>query len=331
MADTELETHEPLQSPGATLADEMYGKPEPEPEPVKEDPEVAEKPEVEVADVEVEDPPSLSLEIEDESEVEVQTLEQLAEHLETDPDWLKNLKVTEKVNGKEVEVSLSDALATHRKVAAGDDYLADAKAKAKDLISSADQEKQVVASSAATLSAILQEVEAEIDGDMKAEDWAKLRRDDPAEYSAKKEEIRERRARLDDMKQRAMAAFSETTTKLTEKQKAAREASVPKEYEIFLQMVPEWKDESVAQKESTEITEYLTKKGHTPEEIEVAAYNGKLLAYVRNSMLYERSKGKIDLAKKKVTKIPKITKPGTQTKKQKPTDGPEDRVSILYG
>ena len=232
MADTDLETHEPLQSPGAMLADEMYGKPEPEPEPVKEEPKVEEpeKPEVE-SEVEVE----AETEVESETdEVEVQTLEQLAEHLETDPDWLKNLKVTEKVNGKEVEVSLSDALATHRKVAAGDDYLADAKAKAKDLISSADEEKQVVAASAATISAILQEVEAEIDGDMKAEDWAKLRRDDPAEYSAKKEEIRERRARLEDMKQRAMSAFSETSTKLTEKQKAARDASLPTEYETFL-------------------------------------------------------------------------------------------------
>ena len=77
--------------------------------------------------------------------------------------------------------------------------------------------------------------------------------------------------------------------------------------------------------------EYLKKNGHTQEEIKMASYNGKLMAYVRNSMLYERSKGKIDVAKKKVTKIPKVMKPGTQTKKQKPTDGPEDRVSILYG
>lgn len=329
MPDTELETHEPLQSPGASLADEMYGKPEPEPGPEKpevEEPEVEVEAKAEEAEVEAE----VETEVETD-EVEVQTLEQLAEHLETDPDWIRGLTVTEKVNGKEVEVSLSDALATHRKVTAGDDYLADAKAKAKDLISSADEDKQVVAASAATLNAILLEVEAEINGDMKDEDWAKLRRDDPAEYSAKKEEIRERRARLDDMKQRAMSAFSETSTKLTEKQEAARKAALPEEYDKFLKRVPEWNDDEVAAKESKQIGEYLKANGHTPEEIKIASYNGNLMAYIRNSMLYEQSKGKLDVAKKKVTKIPKVLKPGKPAE-QKPTDGnKDDRVSILYG
>lgn len=345
MADTDLETHETLQSPGGSLADELYGhrdqetQPEPEEKPqidAEDDPsaagdEIEEKPTDEAPEDEKsqETPPE---EVEEVEEVEITSLAQLAEHLETDQDWLKGLKVTEKVNGQEVEVALSDALATHRKVTAGDAYLADAKEKALATMEVANQEKQTVASTAVALNALLEEAEKQINGDMTQEQWARLRREDPAEYSARREEIRERRAKIDDMRRRAGAAYQDTATQLSEQAKMKRAQQLPQEREIFLEMVPEWGDQQVAERESKEITEYLQSKGHSPEEIEVAAYNGKLLAYVRNSMLYERGKGKVETGKKKVVKIPKVMKPGSKSsKKQKPTGGDDDRVSILYG
>lgn len=339
MADTDLETPETVQSPGATLADQMYATPEvTETETPTE--EVVAKPEDETpAEGEVEttttvdDEPTeiVASEEDNPNEIEVTTLEQLAEHLETDPDWIRGLSVTEKVNGHEVEVSLSDALRTHRQVAAGDEYLADAKAKSKQMLESSGQDKQLVAGAAATLNALLTEAEAAINNDMSDTDWAKLRRDDPAEYSARKEEVRERRARIGDMRSRAMASFAETGTKMNESNLAAREQNLPQERAVFLELVPEWNDPDVVAKESGEITEYLKSRGHTPDEIEMAAYNGKLLAYVRNSMMYERSKGKIDAAKKKVVNIPKILKPGKSAEGAKPKAGGDDAVSILYG
>lgn len=342
MADTDLETHEVVQSPGATLADEMYGHREQEtpsePDQVpQETAQESQEPQVEKeADQESQEQEKAEetepMAAEEVEEVELTTLAQLAEHLETDSDWLKSLKTIEKVNGQEVEVAISDALATHRKVAAGDAYLADAKEKALATMEIANQEKQTVASTAVALNALLQEAEQQISGTMTDEQWARLRREDPAEYSARKEEIRERRAKLDDIRQRAGAAYTGAATQLTEQAKLQRAQNLPQEREIFLEMVPDWNDEQVAQRESQEITEYLQSKGHSSEEIEVAAYNGKLLAYVRNSMLYERGKGKVETGKKKVVKIPKVMKPGSKSsKKQKPTGADDDRVSILYG
>lgn len=350
MADTDLETHEtPLKSPGVSLADELYGHrdqetpPEPEKTPEIEQEAQQDAPDVPIEAESTDDSPeeekpeetpqeASGAPDEEVEEVEITSLSQLAEHLETDAEWLKGLKVTEKVNGQEVEVALSDALATHRKVTAGDAYLADAKEKALATMEVANQEKQTVASTAVALNALLQEAEQQISGGMTEEQWARLRREDPAEYSARKEEMRERHARIDDLRQRAAAAYTDTATQLNQTQKLQRQQQLPQEREIFLEMVPEWSDQQVAERESAEITEYLQSKGHTPEEIEVAAYNGKLLAYVRNSMLYERGKGKVETGKKKVVKIPKVMKPGTKSpKKQKPTGGEEDRVSILYG
>lgn len=334
MADTELETPESVQSPGATLADEMYAQPEvtTEPEPQQED--VVVKPD-EPTSEDVEDNADDSTEtiVEEPSnddEIEVTTLEQLAEHLETEPDWIRGLSVTEKVNGKEIDVSISDALRTHRQVAAGDEYLADAKLKSKEMIESSGQGQQLIAASAAALRELLQEAESQLGNGMTDADWAKLRRNDPAEWTARKEDQREGQARIDAMKSRAFNALNATSTNQDETFKAAREETLPQEREIFLGMVPDWSDEEVATRESAEITEYLKSNGHTPDEMEMAAYNGKLLAYVRNSMLYERSRGKIDAAKKKVVKIPKIMKPGTKADDKKPTSA-DDPVSILYG
>jgi hypothetical protein len=333
MADTDLETPEPVQSPGALLADQMYAAPaEPEPETPTDEVETPPEDEVETPVDEQEETQEVQEPVAaNEDEVEVTSLEQLAEHLETDPDWIRGLSVTEKVNGQEVEVSLSDALRTHRQVTAGDEYLADAKTKAKDLIESSTQDKQIVAASAATLGVILNEAKALVDGDMSEADWKRLRREDPAEYSAKKEEIRERRAAIAAVEQKAMAAISQTTTGMNESQRAARDKNLPKEREIFLGLVPDWNDSDVAAKESVEVTEYLKSHGHSPEEIEMAAYNGKLLAYVRNSMMWERSKNKIDASKKKVVKIPKVMKPGKAAEDTKPKGGGDDPVSILYG
>ena len=97
--------------------------------------------------------------------------------------------------------------------------------------------------------------------------------------------------------------------------------------EILLRRMPF----KITAKESAELTEYLKSHGHSAGEIELAAYNGKLLAYVRNSMLWERSKGKVDAAKKKVVKIPKILKPGKSAEETNPKGGEDDAVSILYG
>lgn len=351
MADTDLETHEtPLQSPGASLADELYGhrdqetQPEPEKTPEIEQEAQQDAPDAPIEAESTDDPPEKPEEAQEGSEgsegsgdeeveeVEITSLSQLAEHLETDPEWLKGLKVTEKVNGQEVEVALSDALATHRKVTAGDAYLSDAKEKALSTMEVANQEKQTVASTAVALNALLQEAEQQISGSMTDEQWQRLRREDPAEYSARREEQRERHSRIDDLRQRAAAAYTDTATQLGQTQKLQRQQQLPEEREVFLEMVPEWNDQQVAERESVEITEYLQAKGHSPEEIEVAAYNGKLLAYVRNSMLYERGKGKVETGKKKVVKIPKVMKPGSKSpKKRKPTGGENDRVSILYG
>ena len=87
-----------------------------------------------------------------------------------------------------------------------------------------------------------------------------------------------------------------------------------------------------AEKEVQEVLEYLRKDGFSDEHIKTASWNGRLMALATKAHRYDQMKSKSQAAKKKVTKIPKVLKPGSQKpSKSNATTGKKDRVEILYG
>jgi hypothetical protein len=334
---------EVVQSPGSLLADEMYPS-EPPDNPVEDpvidpvaDPVEDEKPTLE-ADESGE--PSVEEPVVDESgepvveepvEVELSSIEELAEHFNIDPEWVQNLNISQKIDGKEVSVSIADALQTHRQVTAGDEYLQEKRVQGKAIRDEAIAERDQLTASAATFGALLQEVESELDRDVKSIDWAALRRDDPAEYAVKKDEIRERKDRIKGIKDNAAQSVAEMSTKNTDAANQALQDRVPEEHKKFLSLIPEWKDDKVAVKERDQLVKHLMEVGHTEKEINAAAYNGALLAHLVKSMRYDNLQTKSQAAKKKVVKIPKVLKPGAKKAESKPNGKSDDPVSIMYG
>jgi hypothetical protein len=301
--------------PAAVAAPAVPAAPEPEAEP-EADPAAAPA---------AADPSAAPTEGEAE-EVELKTFSELAEHFELDPEWLKTLKVSEKVNGAEVQFSIEEALATHRKVQAADTYLADAKAKSKALIDESTQHKQEWASSVASVGALLQEVEADITREA-AELTDKLKTRDPAMYAVKQNEIRERKEKLAALRTKAQNGIREAAEKSQRDMQAAMNQRLPKEQEIFAARVPDWNDEK-----KQAVIKYLSDDGFTQQEINSLAYNGRLMSYVVKAMQSETAKTKLEATKKKVVKIPKVLKPGPKAAPPKPNGAAKnDPVSILYG
>lgn len=329
------------KSPGSLLADEMYGTPEPaisEPEPVAQHATLAEETEDAEgqgirAEEAVEETQQEVVEGATEEEgVEVTTIEQLAEHLEADLDWLQDLTISQKVNGQPMQVKLADALSTHRQVEAADQVLSNAKAKAKEMQAQLEVERQTINEGIVSVGTMLQALESELENDAKSIDWSELRRQDPAEYSAKKDEVRERRDRIRKMRDDAVAQYQAASLQLAQQQEAERIARLPQEQEILVERIPEWADDEKASQERAALVDYLYEDGFTQEEIEFISWNGKYLAPLIKAMRYDKSKGKVDTVKKKVRKIPKVLKPGSD----KATDNPskpksDDLVDILYG
>jgi hypothetical protein len=327
------------KSPGALLADNFYGSDDPQPKPAQEPApaeeviddavQLSEEGQEEQAEEASEDVAS-DQGPEDEG-FEVTTVEQLAEHLETDAEWLQNLEITQKVNGKEIPVKIADALATHRKVKAGDSYLADAKSRAKGILDDLNAQQEQLNTAIVTAGTLIKAVEDQIEEDVNSVDWAKLRQQDPAEYSVKKDEVRERRDKLQRMRAEALAGYQQVTAQMQQQQEAARLAQLPREQEILVEKIPEWADQEASSKEKEDLVNYLTNEGFDQSEIEFLSYNGKALAVMIKAMRYDKSKGKADVAKKKVRKIPKVLKPGPDHGEQPSKPKKDDPVSILYG
>lgn len=320
-------------TPAQSVIESIYGKPAPAtPAAPAAAAPVADPPATDTPDPNADPaavPPDPAAPIEETTEeVELSTVAELAEHLEVEPDWLKNLKVSEKVNGAEVQFSIAEALATHRKVQAADTYLADAKTKSKALIDEASQQKQAWAGSVAEIGVLLKEVEDDITRES-AELTDKLKRTDPAVYAVKQNEIRERRERLAGLRKKAQEGIAAAAQKSAQEQGKLLEERLPQELAVFRERIPDW---NVA-KDGPVVVKFLADDGFTTEQINSLAYNGKLMSYIVKAMRAENAKTKLDATKKKVVKIPKILKPGPKSNVTPKPNGAAktDAVSILYG
>lgn len=268
-------------------------------------------------------------------EVEITTVEELAEHLKADPDWLPTLKITRKINGKDVEVSIADALETHDKVAAADDYLANAKAQAKETLAKNEEQTQELGASVNALGNLLKLVEEELVRDVNAINWADLREKDPAEWSAKQTELKERKAKIDQIKAASVDALKNLAEKDDVVDTARLAEKLPAERKKLIAKVPEWKDDEVRKREAREVVEFMDAEGYSETDQKYIMHSGRDLAIAVKAMRYDRliEKAERESKDKEVVKVPRMLKPGPdKSDKAKATPAEKaDRVAILYG
>jgi hypothetical protein len=269
----------------------------------------------------------------DDGSVEVQSLGELAEYLQADPEWLESLTTTQKVNGKQVEVKIADALATHRKVTAADSYLEDAKVKSKTILQEASQQRDQLGERLTVFATLIDGMEKQLDAEISGANLAQLRKDDPGEYAARIREYEARKGDIQAKKQQAAQAYREALQQARDAEKQAAMARLPEEREKLTSKLPEWADEKKASKEREKVLTYLQKEGFTDEQIATADMNGSVLALAVKAMRYDASRGKLDTARDKILKIPaKVLKPGPKDdESSKPKPDSSDRVASLYG
>lgn len=132
-------------------------------------------------------------------------------------------------------------------------------------------------------------------------DWVDLRQADPAEFAAKQTEFVQRQSQL-------QQAFGY----LENQRMAAQKQAEAKEAEKLMAVIPEWKDQAVANKEKVELSAYLATKGISPE---VARYADGI-ALLRKAMQFDKLQQTKAEVTKKVKSAPKLAKPGQSVSKQ---------------
>jgi hypothetical protein len=229
--------------------------------------------------------------------------------------------IVSKVDGETKPLAIKHMLDNAQMNEAADKRLEQAKAKAQSQTQEFEQRQEQLQRQFVQAAKLIETAETLLDKDAKSVNMAKLREDDPAEYSAKMAETQERRREIDRMKQEAVEAYNQsvssaspTPEQIADAQKVQREQ--------LLERVPEWKDQSVFKEQATKIPAYLSRIGFANEEVEAIVGSNRfvgdsrLVDLARRAMLRDDGQAKTAAAKKKVVKVPKITKPGTSKPKE---------------
>lgn len=293
-----------LQTEGelATSAFESFLAPEEDTqeEAVIEEAEEVIEPEIdefEEQDEELVDEEDLEYDDEEDGEEETEV-----EELEEQPVY----RVT--VDGSEIEVTQDELINGYSRQ---QDYTR----KTQELANqrkTIEQQAQELAQRDAIYAQLLPKMEAQLQGELVNEpDWDSLYNDDPIAF------VREKQL-WDEKKEKLKAAEAENA-RLAQESYAQQQQLIAQQVQEgqqkILEIIPEWKNAEVAQKEKLAIRDYgINVLGYAPQEMD-AIYDYRALLGLRNAWLNSKT---VEATKKKPTqKAPaRVARPGTTSRKK---------------
>jgi len=175
-----------------------------------------------------------------------------------------------------------------------------------------EQQAQELAQRDAIYAQLLPKMEAQLQGELVNEpDWDSLYNDDPIAF------VREKQL-WDEKKEKLKAAQAENA-RLQQESYAQQQQLIAQQVQEgqqrILEIIPEWKNAEVAQKEKLAIRDYgINVLGYTPQEMD-AIYDYRALLGLRNAWLNSKT---VEATRKKPTqKAPaRVARPGTTTRKK---------------
>ena len=175
-----------------------------------------------------------------------------------------------------------------------------------------EQQAQELAQRDAIYAQLLPKMEAELQASMVDEpDWKTLVDEDPVAYVREQQIWNEKKEKLN----AAQAERQRLEQENQVKQQEQLVKFVQEGQQKILEIVPEWKNAEVAQKEKLAIRDYgINVLGYAPQEMD-AIYDYRALLGLRNAWLNSKT---VEATKKKPTqKAPaRVARPGTTTRKK---------------
>jgi hypothetical protein len=213
--------------------------------------------------------------------------------------------VTVKIDGKEVEVSLTELKNGYQQQKASTERFmqaAETKKAAEAEVAKAREER-------ATYAANLARMQARLEGEQQAHqavNWDELIKTDPVEYLRQQHLANQRQATLQQVygEQQKLAAQSKT------EQEREMTAHLARQQAELLEKVPEWKDPAKSESEKAAIRDYLLNAGYEASDV-ASVTDARAVVLARKAMLFDQMIEKAKVASKKVSTLPtKVERPG---------------------
>jgi len=251
----------------------------------------------------------------EEESTDYQTVDDLAQALDMPlEDFMANIKGKVKINGQEQEVTLSDLKNGYQMESDYRQKTAAHAEKVRAFEQESTQQSEQIQSSLAQVNVLLTNAEQELVNEYNAVNWDELRDTDREEYLIKESEFNKRNQKLQTQKQQAYEETQRLAQEQEIKNQQAHQETLQREYTLMLDNNPEWQDEAVFKKDQAEIQTYLTSKGFNETEINQLV-DHRIVGILRDALKAQADISKVEIAKKKVKKLPKVLKAGAKQTK----------------
>ena len=142
--------------------------------------------------------------------------------------------------------------------------------------------------------------------------WDGLYKQNPLEYTRQKDLMRDRKEALEKVQGEKQRVQGEHMQQLQQQSRQHMES----QRTILPELIPEWRDASVAQNEKKEIFTHATKYGFSEQELNNVS-DSRAVAVLRKAYLYDALMEKKPAVQKKTKQAPKMAKAGQpKTKRQ---------------
>ena len=238
----------------------------------------------------------------------------MTENLKEGVEHYDHIKVPIKVNGVEGEATITELVRDYQKnVNLG--QKTDSLASDRAVLDKEISEKRVEYSNALSSAAgLVNQLEQQLVQSSENIDWNELRESDPAEFAAKKQELQEKGQQYQNAKVQIEA---EHKKKLTEH----FDSLIQRESAALMDSFPDWTDAKVAKTEKSDIREYLLSEGFTQAEVDgqvdangtivsAGMVDHRAIKLAKKAMMFDKGVKKVEIAKKRVKKLPKVARPG---------------------
>lgn len=264
-----------------------------------------------------------------EDDFDVDSLEELAQRLEVKPERLYKLKVKTKVDGKESDIPLHEAIKSFQLEGHVNNKSRELSERQRQIENEWQNKLNTYEQQRAELGQRIKEATGIIDGlteqltnDFKKVNWDELRQTDPGEFAAKQTELNNQWQRIENYKQKVNNELSRAQHEQTVKAQNQFQELRSRELNALFERMPDWRDPNVLMQKNMEMTTFLRNKGYSDERI-AQLFDHRDILMVHQAMEAEKYRSAEQSAKAKLQvkpKSPSLKPNGIDTALKTPDD-----------
>jgi hypothetical protein len=229
-----------------------------------------------------------------------------------DLDGEGNAVFRTKVDGVEGAAKLQDLLKSYQLQEHVDKKAREAAEREKALTAKAQEAEQQFSQRLKYAENLTQLAANQLLQEYQSINWQQLEGENPGHAALLRQKFQERQAQL----RGVYHNIQQENAQAESKSQAATQEALQREAARLPELIPEWKDAAVAQKERADIRDWAIKAGYEASEID-SINKASVVAALRKAMLFDKLQSSKPEIENKVRLAPKLVKPGQAVQNSK--------------